>query len=63
MMVLEATYGYKTHYSAPTCGFLKLSLNCPQEVIQSAGTTLNEAVVISSNSHSPLLCEHVKNKK
>jgi hypothetical protein len=41
---------------------LKYSLNL-KEVVQSAVTTLNEVVVISSNPPSLLLCEHAKKKK
>jgi len=39
------------------------ALLCPREVVQSGGTTLNEAEVTSSNPPSSLLCGHVKKKK
>jgi hypothetical protein len=35
----------------------------PQEVAQSVGITLNEAVVTSLNPPSPFLCGYVKKKK
>jgi hypothetical protein len=38
------------------------NINDPQEVVQSAGTTPQEAEVTSSNP-PPLLCGHVKKKK
>jgi hypothetical protein len=40
----------------------KSNLYRPQEVIQSAGTTLHKIEVISSNLRSPS-CGHVKKKK
>jgi hypothetical protein len=36
---------------------------CPQEVVQSAGTTPHETEAIRSNPPCPLLCGHVKKKK
>jgi hypothetical protein len=41
---------------------IKDGKNSPQEVVQSARTTPNEAKVTSSNLSSPLLCGHVKKK-
>jgi hypothetical protein len=35
-------------------------INVPKRQAQSARTTLNEAVITSSNLPSPLLCGHVK---
>jgi hypothetical protein len=42
---------------------LKIFLGCPEEVVQSAVITPNEAEVTSSNLPSPLLCGYVKKKK
>jgi hypothetical protein len=40
-----------------------ISMNCPQEVAQSAGTTPNKAEVTSSNPPSPFCVDMSKKKK